>query len=113
MTDFPEFAAFRYYGERLIASVQNSIADSSVGAAHGFFLPACGDHVGNLGVQSAVRIAVNASTTLRANYSEVLEHWFFDRNGSLPSRVMDACALAAGAPCGQCGSDFISAANGE
>lgn len=92
----------QYYGERAAASVQISIDDSAVGASHGYFLPACGDHVSNLGIQSPVRIAVNASTTLRLNYSQVLDYWFFDHNGTFPSRIMDACARVTGGPCGQC-----------
>ena len=92
----------RYYGERAAASVQISIDDSAVGASHGYFLPACGDHVSNLGIQSPVRIAVNASTTLTLNYSQVLDDWFFDHNGTFPSRIMDACARVTGGPCGQC-----------
>eukprot|EP00041_Stephanoeca_diplocostata_P030501 m.924511 g.924511 ORF g.924511 m.924511 type:complete len:465 (-) comp23769_c0_seq12:365-1759(-) len=39
-----------YYGQRLVTSVKNGIEQSNISYEHGYWLPSCTDHTGNLGV---------------------------------------------------------------
>eukprot|EP00041_Stephanoeca_diplocostata_P030504 m.924462 g.924462 ORF g.924462 m.924462 type:complete len:157 (-) comp23769_c0_seq7:78-548(-) len=84
-----------YYGQRLVTSVKNGIEQSNISYEHGYWLPSCTDHTGNLGVGSTYSMAANTTlpnSTQNVTYAQVLSDWFYDIN-RLDHRVLQQCVL--------------------
>eukprot|EP01126_Amoeba_proteus_P027272 TRINITY_DN2707_c0_g4_i4.p1 TRINITY_DN2707_c0_g4~~TRINITY_DN2707_c0_g4_i4.p1 ORF type:complete len:112 (-),score=12.09 TRINITY_DN2707_c0_g4_i4:150-485(-) len=82
-----------YFGKTMVDSIRNQIPHPTTlfPTKHGYFLPSCFDHTGNLCPGSATRVR-------GYNFTQVLYDWYWKKN-TIPHTLLDACWEVNGQPC--------------